>query len=65
MKLTLSLPRLALCCFAPPLGVYDKGIVSVLIVLGLTIVGWIPGMCCAIAMCMFDNYLKGGGKDEK
>jgi len=45
--------------------VYDKGIVSVLIVLGLTIVGWIPGMCCAIAMCMFDNYLKGGGKDEK
>ncbi len=43
-----TLVRILLCIFFPPLAVIDKGIGPVLIVLVLTLFGWIPGVIGAI-----------------
>ena len=47
----MSLPRALLCIFLPPLAVLDKGCGSVLLVLVLTILGWIPGIIGAMVIC--------------
>ncbi|NTW25256.1 MAG: YqaE/Pmp3 family membrane protein [Lentimicrobium sp.] len=44
----MSLLRVLLCIIFPPLAVIDKGCGSVLIVLLLTVAGWIPGVIAAL-----------------
>jgi uncharacterized membrane protein YqaE (UPF0057 family) len=44
----MSLPRVLICIFFPPLAVLDKGCGSVLIVFLLTIAGWVPGVLAAL-----------------
>ncbi len=44
----MSLLRVLLCIIFPPLAVLDKGCGSVLIVLLLTLCGWVPGMIAAL-----------------
>jgi len=46
----MSLLRVLLCIIFPPLAVIDKGCGSVLIVLLLTIAGWIPGVIAALVI---------------
>ena len=48
----MSLGRAILCIIFPPLAVLDRGCGTVLIVLALTIAGWIPGAIAAL----FLNY---------
>ena len=43
--------RAILCLLLPPLAVLDKGCGSILIVVVLTIVGWIPGVIAALIIC--------------
>ena len=43
--------RALLCILFPPLAVLDKGCGSVLLVLALTICGWVPGGIGAILIC--------------
>lgn len=44
----MSIWRVILCIIFPPLAVYDKGCGSFLIVLLLTLAGWIPGVIGAL-----------------
>ena len=44
----MGLIRAILCFLLPPLAVVDKGLGSFLIVLILTIIGWIPGIMGAV-----------------
>ena len=44
----MSLWRVILCIIFPPLAVVDKGCGSFLIILILTILGWIPGVIGAL-----------------
>ena len=47
----MSLGRVLLCIFFPPLAVIDKGCGSFLITLILTAAGWVPGVIAAIVIC--------------
>jgi len=40
--------RVLLCIICPPFAVIDKGCGSVIIVLILTVLGWIPGVLAAL-----------------
>lgn len=44
----MGLLKVLLCIVFPPLAVLDKGCGSVLIVLLLTLCGWVPGVIAAI-----------------
>ncbi len=44
----MSLLRVLLCIFFPPLAVIDKGCGSVLIIFLLTLCGWVPGVIGAL-----------------
>ncbi|MCC7521330.1 MAG: YqaE/Pmp3 family membrane protein [Flavobacteriaceae bacterium] len=44
----MSLIRVLLSIFFPPLAVVDKGCGSVLIVFLLTLCGWVPGVIAAL-----------------
>jgi len=44
----MSLGRVILSILFPPLAVYDKGCGSIVIVLILTVLGWIPGVIAAL-----------------
>ncbi|MFC5044075.1 YqaE/Pmp3 family membrane protein [Aquimarina hainanensis] len=44
----MSIWRVLLSIFFPPLAVLDKGCGSILIVLILTVCGWIPGVIAAL-----------------
>jgi|TARA_B110000977_G_C10614366_1_gene313542 uncharacterized membrane protein YqaE (UPF0057 family) len=44
----MSLLRVILAILFPPLAVYDKGCGSIIIVLILTMLGWIPGVIAAL-----------------
>lgn len=44
----MSCLRILLCILFPPLAVYDRGCGSILIVLLLTLVGWVPGTLAAL-----------------
>ncbi len=47
----MSVLRAILCILLPPLAVYDKGCGSILLVLVLTLLGWIPGIIGALIIC--------------
>ena len=42
--------RIILCIIFPPLAVYDKGCGAILLVLILTILGWLPGTIAALVI---------------
>ena len=44
----MSIWRVVLSIFFPPLAVFDKGCGSIIIVLLLTLLGWIPGVIAAL-----------------
>ncbi|MDT0645732.1 YqaE/Pmp3 family membrane protein [Zunongwangia sp. F260] len=44
----MSIWRVVLSVLFPPLAVYDKGCGSIVIVLILTLLGWIPGVIAAL-----------------
>lgn len=44
----MSCGRVALCIIFPPLAVIDRGCGTVIIVLALTIAGWVPGALAAL-----------------
>ncbi len=46
----MSIWRVLLCIFFPPLAVLDKGCGSILIVMILTVVGWVPGVIGALVI---------------
>ncbi len=46
----MSFWRVLLAIFFPPLSIVDKGCGSVLIVLLLTICGWVPGVIAALVI---------------
>ncbi|MBL0682484.1 YqaE/Pmp3 family membrane protein [Aquimarina mytili] len=46
----MSFWRVLLAIFFPPLSILDKGCGSVLIVLLLTICGWVPGVIAALVI---------------
>lgn len=48
----MSITRVLLCLFLPPLAVIDKGCGVVLLVCVLTICGWIPGALAALIICV-------------
>ncbi len=47
--------RILLCIIFPPLAVFDKGCGSILLVLLLTFLGWIPGTIVALIICLNDK----------
>lgn len=51
----MSCFRVLLCIVFPPLAVIDKGLGSILIVILLTIAGWIPGVIGALIICNRDS----------
>ena len=46
----MSLLRVLLAIFFPPLAVIDRGVGSVVIVLLLTLCGWVPGVIGALVI---------------
>lgn len=48
----MSVFRAIICIIFPPLAVIDKGLGALLIVIVLTIAGWVPGVIAAL----FINY---------
>jgi len=46
----MSIWRILLSIFLPPLAVYDRGCGSIIIVLLLPIVGWVPGTIAALVI---------------
>ena len=46
----MSIFRVILSLIAPPLAVLDKGCGSIIIVLLLTICGWVPGVIAALVI---------------
>lgn len=44
----MSCFRLLLCLLFPPLAVYDEGCGSILLVVILTCIGWVPGTIAAL-----------------
>ncbi|PRX45705.1 YqaE/Pmp3 family membrane protein [Salegentibacter salegens] len=53
----MSVWRVILSVLFPPLAVYDRGCGSILIVVILTILGWIPGVIAALII--LNNPRKG------
>jgi uncharacterized membrane protein YqaE (UPF0057 family) len=51
----MGLFRALLCILLPPLAVLDKGCGSFLLVLILTLCGWVPGALAALLICLFDR----------
>ena len=47
--------RLILCFIFPPLAVFDKGCGAILLVILLTLFGWLPGTIAALIICLADN----------
>jgi uncharacterized membrane protein YqaE (UPF0057 family) len=43
--------RAILCLLLPPLAVADKGLGNFIIVLVLTLLGWVPGVIGALIIC--------------
>lgn len=52
----MSFWRVLLAVFLPPLSVFDKGCGSVLIVLLLTLAGWVPGIIGALVILNNPKY---------
>ncbi len=47
--------RVILCIIFPPLAVIDKGCGTILAVLLLTLIGWLPGTIVALMVCLTDR----------
>ena len=47
----MTVLRAIVCLLAPPLAVIDKGCGSFLLVLVLTLIGWVPGIIAAVIIC--------------
>jgi uncharacterized membrane protein YqaE (UPF0057 family) len=47
----MSIWRVILCIIFPPLAVIDKGCGSIVLVVLLTIAGWVPGVLAALLIC--------------
>ncbi|WP_080694211.1 YqaE/Pmp3 family membrane protein [Myroides odoratimimus] len=54
----MSLGRVLLSIFFPPLAVLDKGCGSILIVTLLTIAAWVPGVIAALVILNNPKYNK-------
>ena len=54
--------RIILCFIFPPLAVFDKGCGAILLVLLLTLLGWIPGTVVALIICLADKKKIGDPK---
>lgn len=54
----MSIWRVILSIIFPPLAVIDKGCGSILIILILTILGWIPGVIGALVILNNPKYNK-------
>ncbi|MDR2222142.1 MAG: YqaE/Pmp3 family membrane protein [Flavobacteriaceae bacterium] len=54
----MSLGRVLLSIFLPPLAVLDKGCGSILIVFILTFFGWVPGVIAALIILNNPKYNK-------
>lgn len=52
----MSFWRVILALFLPPLAVLDKGCGSILIVLLLTVCGWVPGVIAALVILNNPKY---------
>lgn len=50
-----TLIRIILCLIFPPLAVYDKGCGTMILVLLLTLLGWLPGTIAALLICLGSN----------
>lgn len=48
----MSFWRALICIILPPLAVLDKGCGAIMLVLFLTIAGWVPGVIAAIVFNM-------------
>ncbi len=46
--------RVLLCILLPPLAVLDKGCGAIVLTTLLTLVGWVPGVICAVLFCTRD-----------
>jgi uncharacterized membrane protein YqaE (UPF0057 family) len=51
----MSLMRVIVAIFAPPLAVIDKGCGPILLTFLLTVIGWVPGVIAAIFFCTQDD----------
>lgn len=51
--------RAILCIVFPPLAVIDRGCGTVIIVLALTIAGWVPGAIAALLL----NFMAANNRD--
>lgn len=51
----MSLFRVLVCIFCPPLAVIDKGCGPILLTFLLWLIGWIPGVIAAILFCTQDD----------
>jgi uncharacterized membrane protein YqaE (UPF0057 family) len=60
----MSIWRVILSILFPPLAVYDRGCGSILIVLLLTLLGWIPGVIAALVILNGEGNAKGGAKPK-
>ena len=47
----MSILRAIVCILLPPLAVIDKGCGSILLVVLLTLCGWVPGVIGAMVIC--------------
>lgn len=47
--------RILLCFIFPPLAVFDKGCGAMLLILLLTVLGWLPGTVVALIICLADR----------
>jgi uncharacterized membrane protein YqaE (UPF0057 family) len=47
----MGILRAIVCLLLPPLAVFDKGLGSILLVLVLTLLGWLPGVFAALIIC--------------
>ena len=50
--------RIILCFIFPPLAVFDKGCGAILLVLFLTLFGWLPGTVAALIICLLNKNKK-------
>lgn len=52
--------RIILCFIFPPLAVFDKGCGAIMLVIFLTLLGWLPGAVFALIICLADKKKIGG-----
>ncbi|PQJ16697.1 YqaE/Pmp3 family membrane protein [Aureicoccus marinus] len=52
----MSIWRVLLAILFPPLAVYDRGCGSIIIVLILTVCGWVPGTIAALVILNKPQY---------